>query len=502
MLVSKEIVNEFANLFLELAKSTAKLAHRYIGEHDRINGYYKYPVRMKIFPRTDPRYSHLFDEIPFLVYDIPKYCMDDYPKDKILYSAIFNGYNDDCVDCTTLNEFDILINYISSEPELKKIICKEDDSLIFKIKRTNVEIVERYLYMTNATSHIPEDLDDKMRNFVSERLLRFVAEKLDIDIIIPICLATFEDDEIKLSDHIEIKRMSEEIQKSRQQACSYEASNEDWVAACATHMIVIHNYQFKNKGDNSINSATKNYNSYPLKEIDMVISAIKVVTGYSIGYAQILSRPIEWIDGFCADLIPLYGAKAHFVNPQETEKFWAHLPVSYISHDQSNKLRKVHQSIIKCAESQDKSNLIFSLNRFNRCMLRNEKDDMATDATIGIEALLSGGTKGEISYTISNRIPVVFVHEQNELYTPSNSRVIMKKIYNYRSKDVHGGKMKENDKVIEINGNKYDVAEVAVDFLRYSLLFMLDNQKFLDAKKIDEYMDSVISGKLPESKNE
>ena len=40
-----------------------------------------------------------------------------------------------------------------------------------------------------------------------------------------------------------------------------------------------------------------------------------------------------------------------------------------------------------------KSNLIFALNRFNRCMLRNEVDDMATDATIGIEALIAGGTK-------------------------------------------------------------------------------------------------------------
>lgn len=502
MLVSREIVKEFSNLFLELAKSTAKIAHKYIGEHDRINGYYKYPVKMEIFPRTNPQYSHLFEEIPFLIYDIPKYRMDDYPKDKILYSAIFNGYNDDCVDCTTLNEFDILINYISSEPELKKIICEEDDNLIFKIKRTNVEIVERYLYMTNATSHIPEDLDDKMRNFVSERLLRFVAKKLDIDIIIPICLATFEDDEIKLSDHIEIKRMPEEIQKSRQQACSYEANNEDWVAACATHMIVIHNYHFINKGNNSINSATQNYNSYPLKEIDMVISAIKIVTGYSIGYAQILTRPLGWIDGFCADLIPLYGAKAHFINPKETDKFWAHLPVSNINHEQSSTLLKVYQNIIKCTEKEEKSNLIFSLNRFNRCMLRNEKDDMATDATIGIEALLSGGAKGEITYTISNRIPVVFAYEHNELYTPSNSRAIMKKIYNYRSRVVHGGKMKENDKIIEINGKKYDVAEVAVDFLRYSLLFMLDNQKFLDAKKIDEYMDSVISGKVPESKDE
>ena len=42
--------------------------------------------------------------------------------------------------------------------------------------------------------------------------------------------------------------MTDEIQKSRQQACPYEVSKEDWVAACATHMIVLHNYHFKNTG--------------------------------------------------------------------------------------------------------------------------------------------------------------------------------------------------------------------------------------------------------------
>ena len=133
-------------------------------------------------------------------------------------------------------------------------------------------------YKTNATSNIPEDLDEQMRPFVAERLLRFLAKELRIDILVPVCLATFEEDIIQLSDNIEIKRMSDEIQKSRQQACSYEASNEDWAAACATHMIVLHNYHFKNTGDNSINSATKNYNSYPLKEIDKIIAAIKVVS--------------------------------------------------------------------------------------------------------------------------------------------------------------------------------------------------------------------------------
>lgn len=495
MLVAENIAKKFAELFLELAKKTAEVAHQYIGEHKDIHGYYKYPIKLNTFSRSNPELNELFEKVPFLMHDIPKYHMSDYPKDRILYSAIFDGYSKDLLDCTILNEFKILMDYICSEPELKKLISEKDENLKFIIKNINVGIVGRYLYKTNATSDIPDNLDEQIRPFVAQKLLRFLAKALRIDIFVPICLATFEEDTIKLSDNVEIIRMSEDIQMSRQQACSYEASNEDWVAACATHMIVLHNYHFENTGDASINSATKNYNSYPLKEIDKVIAAVKVVTGYSIGYAQILSYPIGWIDGFCADLTPLYGAKAHFVNPKETEKFWMSLPVSVVSSAQSNILKTVYQNILKCEEDANKSNLLFALNRFNRCMLRNDVDDMATDATIGIEALLAGGTKSEIAYTISNRIPVVFAHEPNELYSPSNSRAIMNAIYNYRSKIVHGGKLREKDKFFEINGTKYDIAKIAVDFLRYSLLFMTEHQEFLDAKKFDGYIDDILCGK-------
>ena len=104
MLVAKEIAQKFAELFLELAKRTAEVAHKYIEEHDNINGYYKYPVKMNILSKKDHQYAELFEKIPFLAYDIPKYRMEDFPKDTILYSAIFNGYAKDCVDCTILND--------------------------------------------------------------------------------------------------------------------------------------------------------------------------------------------------------------------------------------------------------------------------------------------------------------------------------------------------------------------------------------------------------------
>ncbi|WP_313346939.1 HEPN domain-containing protein [Sedimentibacter sp.] len=317
---------------------------------------------------------------------------------------------------------------------------------------------------------------------------------MSIDIYIPICLATFEDDNINLSEQVKITRIPDDIQKSRQQACLYETNNEDWLASCATHMIVLHNYHFNNDEFISINKATRNYHAYPLVNIDEIMAIIRVVTGYTIGYEQILTRPLNWIDDFCADLTSLYGAKSHFVNAKEIDKMWMHLSVSKISSEQVFEIQKLYATVLSSKADKAKGGLTFALRRLNRCMLRDEDDDMAIDATIGLETLLSGGNKSEITYTISNRISVVFAHERNEHYTQKNCREIMKKIYNYRSKVVHGDTIKEKDKYHKINDSEVEIEKIAVDFLRYTILFVLHNTEYLDAKKFDEFIDCTVYG--------
>ena len=74
---------------------------------------------------------------------------------------------------------------------------------------------------------------------------------------------------------------------------------------------------------------------------------------------------------------------------------------------------------------------------------------------------------------------------------------MMKSIYNYRSKVVHGGTIKEKEKYYNINDTKVEIEKMAVDLLRYTLLFVLHNPEYLDAKKYDEFIDSVILGKKP-----
>ena len=502
MLVDKSIANKFANLVLDASMQTAIEAHNYIKMHDKIYGFGKYPERKILFPRENPDFSEFYEKIPFLIYDIPRYHENTYSDGMLNYNGIFFNYTGDYVDCTSLDQFVSLFEYVNSEQGLKKLIVSENNNLKIKLKGLVTEIVERYLFVTKASDEVPTDLEEQLKHFVYEKVQRYVSKDLYIDIYIPICLATFDAEKIVLAENIEIVRMSDEIQKSRQCMCTYESSKEDWVSACATHMIVLSNYKFDNSGDLSINSATQNCYAYPLQEIDNIMAAIRIVTGYSIGYEQILAHPVVWIDFFHDDLIPLYGAKAHSVNPKELKKLWMDLPVSRVSSEQIEKLQQVYLNISKCEEDKEKQNLMFALRRFNRCMLRNEIDDMATDAAIGLEALLAGGTKGEITFTISSRIPAVFAHIKSERYTPANSRRIMKKIYAYRSKIVHGENLKEKEKYVEINSDKIETCYVAVDFLRYTLLFMTEHQEYLDATKLDEYIDGLLSCEVADAKDE
>lgn len=492
MLVPQEQAERLVDLVLTLVKKVAIKAHEYIGNHDRIRGYRKYPVLSNTFSKDDPEFDEINKSVPFLIYDIPRYELKDYPEDSIQYGAIFNGYGNDRINVADIDGFNVLCQFVVGSDELTRAFWGDNANTDseFRIKIMITEIVERYLFCTQATKDVPANLEEKIRPYVAEKLIRYIYDSLEIDIYVPICLATFQDEIIKLSDNIEIIRIPDAIQKARREACQYEAYSQENVAACATHMIALHGYSFKNEEYFSINAATRNYNAYPLYDIDIIMAMIRIVTGYSIGYEQILSKPIGWIDDFCADLIPLYGAKIHCVNAKEYDKNWLQLPVGYVNSEQAQDIQNLYSTVKSFDANKTNEKLFFAIKRLNRCMLRDENDDMAIDATIGLEALLSGGTKGEITYTISNRIPVVFKHEPSTIYKLNECRAIMKKIYKYRSTMVHGGTLKPADKVYTIDGIDVEIDKVAVDFLRYTLLFVIHNPEYLDAKKIDEFIDS------------
>lgn len=413
--------------------------------------------------------------------------MKSYPEDKKYYSSIFEGYRTEYIDLKNYEQINDIKQWINSEPEMLKLFNDKGEMPDYLIRGIVIDIVERYLYVTNATEVIPDNIEEIIKPYVAERLLFYLEETLYFDIGIPICLATFDKNEIKLDESVEIIRISEQIQKSRQIACKYEVAKEDWVAACATHMIVLHNYNYKKDGNYFIDSIMQDYSCYPLEKIDEIFGIIRIATGYQIGYEHIFCMPKGWIYETIADLNAIYGAKSHFVNPKFIKMNWVNLPVSFVTEKQCDEIVSLYESY-----KDNAKRLKFPIMRFNRCMLRDEVDDMTTDACIGLESLLAGNTHTEITNAIASRMPFVFSKVADFGYYAKNGRGYMKKIYNLRSRIVHGDELRDKDIYIGDGEDRIYIPQMAVDFLRLTLLFMIKNPTYLKVDEIDAYVDSLV----------
>lgn len=491
MAVTDEQAVKLFNEFVEVCIMVIKDAHVFIGTHDLKRS----PLLMDKYPTLDNAYffdEKYFDEeyrekIPFLKYKIPKYEMKSYPEDKKYYPSIFEGYRTEYIDLKKYEKINDIRQWINSEPEMLRLFTDKGELSDYIIRGIVSDIVERYLFITNATEIIPDDMEEMIKPYVAERLLFYLEETLYFDIGIPICLATFAKDAIKIDENVEIIRIPEQLQKARQIICKYEVAKEDWVAACATHMIVLYNYNYKKDGDYSFDSIMQDYTCYPLEKIDEIFGMIRVATGYHIGYEHIFCIPKDWIYETIADLNAVYGAKSHFVNPKFVKMNWVNLPVSFVTEAQCDEIASLYESY-----KNNVKKLKFPIMRFNRCMLRDEVDDMTTDACIGLESLLAGSTHTEITNAIASRIPLVFSKVGDPEYLATNGRGYMKKIYNLRSRIVHGDELKDKDIYIGNGENRIYIPKMAVDFLRLTLLFMIKNPTYLKVEEIDAYIDSLV----------
>lgn len=427
-----------------------------------------------------------YEKVSFLKYHINRYEMSRFPENRLYYDAVFDGYKKEGIKLNNYKEIEEIKQWIESEPEVLKCFTKNDKLSDYVVRMIIYDIVVRYLYMTNATESIPENLEELITPFIIEKLRFYFDDELFFDICVPVCLATFEK-EIKIDDCIEIVKIPEDIQKARQAECKYEIANEDWVAACATHMIVLHNYHYKKRNDYTFDYVIQDYSFYPADVINELMGIIRTVTGCDIGYEQVLCIPNGWVHDTKADLTALYGAKTHFVNPKYLNCFWMFLPVSTISNTQCDDIARLYSEYKK-----NEKKLRFALMRFNRCCLRDEIDDMTIDACIGLESLLAGGTHSEITYTISNRIPFVLSKISDSRYLSINGRKTMKKIYDLRSRIAHGSEVKEKDMYLEIDKEKKYIPKIAVDFLQIVLLFMIQNPDYIGGARIDEQLDSFL----------
>lgn len=224
--------------------------------------------------------------------------------------------------------------------------------------------------------------------------------------------------------------------------------------------------------------------SYPLEIITYFFNALRMVTNQPTGYAQILSKPINWTYGYTADLIELDGISTKAYPHQFDHHYWLQPEIPNISMEE---LRSVVAIYVGLKEQENKK-IQLACKRLESCYLRKDDRDIIIDAVIGLEALLSDSDKGELTHKLSMRI--AFLLQMSSL-NQSKLEIFknMKFIYSFRSLIVHGDPKWEKKRKIDLkNSDSILTADLAVMYLKECIIIILQNKEYLNANMIDEKM--------------
>ena len=490
MMASDEVIIQLAELSIKTVTSAIKAIQEYKRQNTYFPTYYQYPERFLKGIEKTVDYNEMKEKIPAFRYGIPFFIMHGYNNPKN-YGDLLSG-NDGrfSINCHALEGFDELLSVLQADEQARRRFTDNDNYVQGVLVSFIGNIANRYFYTKDDPDN--EAIDEStIKELVFAQFNRLFLEKLNVHICIPICFIEFESEHIELSESISICKMSDDFQISRYNASHFESTPESNIAQCASYMICLDNYSISNADKESIHNSTKNSWSYPTEVINDIFAAIRIAVGAKTGYGQLLIEPINWADKWTGNLLPLYGTNIIAFNRNEVNTTFFGYEITVIKDSEIQLIRDIFTTIQsnRIKEKKDSFNKAFiAIQRLNRCMLREADDDTALDAIIGIEALLSGDTFGEITYTISNRMAIVASKTKECPYTPAETRKAMKKIYGLRSDIVHGRDPQKNSTIIFMN-KEFSTKALAVDFLRFSLLFIIRNPEFLDVKKFESTLD-------------
>lgn len=494
MKISDDLAKKLLDISEKVVCSAISAIYEYQKTSTYIPSYYNYPEIFFKGIEEQYIYKEMKEKIPAFKCGIPLFTMTNYNCPKKYGDLLKSSDGQFSINCHSLECFDELLKFFSENEEANKMFVTETKYIESAAVHYIGNIVNRYLYLSNNFQEGQINVD-LVKELIVKQIIRYFSETLDVNICIPICFLDFEADEIEINDMISINRMSKEFQMSRFNATRFESTQESHVVQCAAFMIKMKGYHVENKEKDSLHNAIANYWSYPTEIIDDLFAAIRIAVGFNTGYGQLLIEPIDWGDEWTTDLLPVYGAQIRAFNRNEVETKFFQYNIDKVTNENTELIKELFQIIRE--KRADKKNgksfkkVFIAIQRLNRCMLREAYDDTALDAIIGIETLLSGDTHGEITYTISNRISVVAAKLETCPYTSQDARKAMKTIYGFRSDIVHGRETDKNSKIV-INGKERQTKELAVEFLRYSLLFVMKNQEFLEVRQFESALDEAI----------
>ncbi len=346
------------------------------------------------------------------------------------------------------------------------------------ILATIKDAIERYIHI-NETFIYDEG---RAENIINEIQNYIFMETLPLDIVVPILFVNFDFESLKLSNGIEIRRLTEKEHLARFNSKAYNVSIHEIVFSSATHALVLNDWEVKNSNYILNFNTLYDIRAYPIELINKFFASIRLVTNVHTGYAQVFALSSSWSRHCKADLPTVIGTTTRSYPTIFEDYYWNIDSIPKISITEMSIISALFESL---SNSTEKS-IDIAIKRLNQCLVRDNEEDSVLDATIALEALLSDDGKQEMTHKLALRVGALVKLDQNFGKSSLQAFRDIKSIYDYRSAIVHGSKIPDKKRVVRFENNtESTIHSLAIDYLRFVIKILLENPKYKSAKLID-----------------
>ncbi len=340
------------------------------------------------------------------------------------------------------------------------------------------DAVERYLHLHGLDAPI----DPRRRyDIVVPLILGTVRQSLSLRLVVPITMTHFEVDHIPLSGTTYITRIPKRLQLARARLSTVGTGAVQMVVGAATHAFVSNGWDLEVDNVHEVPRSLNQSSPNVLDAIDSFFGALRVATGISTGYAQILWVPRKWALSYFCDLTPVYGMALRQYPSHYDDYGWTRQGAT-VSREQLKEVRRIYGAV-----NASKSEAVrLALQRLNTCLTRTDAADAILDSTIGLELLLGDDQNQSLSYKLRMRAGALALLHGGPDFQAGQVAANFKRLYDARSSIVHGQRRKRSKKASE----PADVSHakdraIASELLRFVLGVLLTHPDYQDPAKID-----------------
>ena len=361
--------------------------------------------------------------------------------------------------------------------------------LEFGIVDFATRIIDRSLHVHGLDVEIEAS---DIRQFYLELEAPYYEDELGIEILVPIALTRFESDgRVKLAENVSLERLDDQSHQARFPRASAWSPASDNVIAAATHALVLSQYVMPSESIWDRHRSKLGF--YPVEVVDRFFAALRLVTGIDTGYAQIVLRPVGWAEDYMATLPPLIPGPSVHSYPDDFEQFgWLVEDREVVTVDQLSEVASTFQELQAAPDPMS-----LATRRLNSAALRSDEVDSIIDLCIGLEALLTDETHTEMTHKLALRVAALSKLLESR-YAPDDVFRAVKRIYNYRSKLVHGKADAADHRTISfLEPPRNQAPEVAAYLLGRVITTLLRSPQYLSPEKID--IDLITGEMSPEA---